>query len=353
MKYQEERKASLPFREDYHHGIKAAIRARRDEVDVIRRAYITPEKVAADREAYRRDLVSFFGWPLTEFDSLDKAPMAVRKSLRCSEDFADVYSMQFEVLPNLWFYGLYYEAKNAKEKLPFVFVQHGGAGTPETIGEMWGSSNYNGIVERVMAKGANVFTPGLILWERRDEPFDPDRLSIQEEDERNYADAQLRQLGSSITAVEIFAIRRVLSYFIKEGLALPGHIGMTGMSYGGFYTLMTSASEPRIDAAFSSCQFNNRYKYDQWPDWMFFGMAEKFLDAEVASLVAPRPLFLEEAEGDEFFDYQSFLAECERTVPFYEAAGAKDKLRFRSFKGGHEYAKDDEGVSFLMDAIKF
>ena len=119
----------------------------------------------------------------------------------------------------------------------------------------------------------------------------------------------------------------------------------------GFYTLMTTATEPAIDAAYISCQFSDRYTYDQWPDWIFDGVGEKFLDAEIAALIAPRPLFIEEGDGDDFFKTEPFLAECRRTEPFYKAAGGEDKLRYRVFKGGHQFAEDDDGVDFLMSNL--
>lgn len=352
MQYTEERNASLKFRRDYFDGINNIIAARRVEIDKKRAQYISPERVAADRDKYRRELVGFLGWPLTKYDSLASGDMKIRKEKRFETDGAVVWSMQFEILPDAWFYGLFYENKNPAVKTPFVVAQHGGAGTPETIAEMWGLSNYTLIPERLVSRGANVFCPGLLLWAENDAPEGIEKYRPLGKDERDYSDYRLRHLGGSITAVEVFAIRRIIEHYIAAGIALPGHIGMTGLSYGGFYTLMTAATEPKIDAAYISCQFSDRYTYDQWPDWLFDGIAEKFLDAEIASLIAPRPLFIEEGDSDEYFKPEPFLAECRRTELFYAAAGASDKLKYRIFSGGHEFAKDDGGVDFLMDHIK-
>ncbi len=352
MPYSEEKSASLKFRRDYYNGINNIIAARRAEVDEKRAEYISPKKAAADRETYRFELTKFFGWPLTEYSSLAGGKMNVRQEKRFETDDAVVWSMQFEILPDAWFYGLFYENKSKAENAPFVVVQHGGAGGPETLAEMWGKSNYNLIADRIVSRGANVFCPGLLLWTQEDAPEGMEKYRPLGKDERDYADYRLRHVGSSITAVEIFAIRRIIAHYIGEGIAHCGHIGMAGLSYGGFYTLMTSAVEPLIDAAYISCQFSERYTYDQWPDWMFDGIAEKFLDAEIAALIAPRPLFIEEADADEFFAPEPFLAECRRTEPFYAAAGASDKLKYRVFSGEHEFATDDDGVEFLMENLK-
>ena len=349
--FTEDKKASLGFRDDYYKGINAIIDARRKEVDAIRAEYITPEKAAAHREEYRRDLVRVFGWPLTDYDKFSAIPMEVKSGKRFETEDATVYSVQLEVMPELWFYGLYYENKKKKADQPFVIVQHGGAGGPETLAEMWGESNYSRIADRVVSRGANAFLPGLLLWAKEDAPEWIEKYRPFEKDERDYADFRLRQVGGSITAVEILAIRRVIKYYLDAGVATRGHIGMTGLSYGGFYTLMTTACEQMIDAAYISCQFSDRYTYDQWPDWIFDGIAEKFRDAEIASLIAPRPLFIEEGDGDDFFKQDPFISECKKTEPFYMAAGAEDKLKYRVFSGGHEFAHDDDGVDFLMNNL--
>lgn len=352
MAYTEEKSASLRFRRDYYNGINAIIDARRKEADAIRAEYITPEKAAADRPSYRRDLTKILGWPLTKYDELTAGTMNVRKEKRTETDDAVIWSMQFEILPDCWFYGLFYENKKQVSDAPFVIAQHGGAGGPESIAEFWGPSNYTRIPDRFASRGANVFCPGLLLWALDDAPEGIEKYRPQGKDERDYADFRLRQVGGSITAVEVFAIRRIIGYYIAEGVAHEGHIGMAGLSYGCFYTMMTTALETKINAAYASCQFSERYTYDQWPDWIFDGIGEKFLDAEIASLIAPRPLFIEEGDGDDFFKIEPFLAECRRTEPFFKAAGGENNLKYRAFKGGHQFAEDDEGVDFLLDNLK-
>jgi len=225
-----------------------------------------------------------------------------------------------------------------------VICQHGGLGTPETASGIVGNtSNYNHMTERAYQykSGAHAFAPGLYLW--RDDTAGPVH-------DRAQADIALKQLGGSIAALEVFAIRRVLDYFEKEGFARDGHIGMIGLSYGGSYAVLTAAADTRITAVYSSCQFNNRYIYNR-ADWVWRNSASSFLDAEIASLIAPRALFLEEGTSDDLFRADTFIAECERTVLFFEAAGASDKLKFRTFEGGHELCKDSAGYDFLFKYI--
>ncbi len=332
--------ASLPFREEYADGLQKILRARRAECDRLRAERMSPESIAADRDSFREEYRNLLGWPLNEYETLRKQPMNVRKIPHGENEFAHIWQMQFEILPELWFYGLFFEHKNKAESLPFVICQHGGVGTPEIVSGVVGdTANYNRLLERAATygKGANTFAPGLYLWH-------PDYLPKYD---RAGLDNSLKQVGGSIAALEVFAIRRTLDWFADEGIAKEGHIGMIGLSYGGSYTLLTAAAEPRITAAYASCQYNDRYLYN-WADWTWTNAANTFLDAEMAALVAPRALYLEEGTRDELFASEPFLRECERAVPFFEAAGAGEKLKFRAFDGTHELDKDNDGYDFIF-----
>ena len=75
---------------------------------------------------------------------------------------------------------------------------------------------------------------------------------------------------------------------------------MMGLSYGGCYTLYTAAIDTRIDAAVSSCFFNERNRY-LWSDWSYFGFMNEFNDAEVCALICPRALMIEVGDSDTLF----------------------------------------------------
>lgn len=333
---------SLPYRQAYQDGLFRALESRRKEMDRQRAQRVSPANMAQNREAFREEFTQMLGWPLNCYKEYRTQPMQVRKERLGENDFAQIYRMQFEVLPELWFYGIYFAHKSDDPELPFVICQHGGQGTPERISRIWGdTSNYNDLLFRAAqyGKGANTFAPGLCLWS---DDYGPKR-------EREAIDRGLKQVGGSLAALEVFSIRRALDYFQQQGIAREGHIGMVGLSYGGSYTLLCAAADTRICGAYASCQYNDRYRYN-WADWTWKGSAS-LLDAEMAALVAPRALFLEEGDNDELFDDKSFLDECHRAVPFFEAAGADDKLQFRVFSGTHELGKDDRGFDFLFQHL--
>jgi len=336
---------SNKYKEEYLAGFDRIIEQRRRICDRIREEYLPPEKIASSHKKYRRDFVEILGWPLNEYESLKNTPMAVRREVRCEDEYSTAYSMQFEVLPELWFYGLYLENKRNGDH-PFVICQHGGGGSPEYVAGFYGDSIYHGMAERALryGSGTNVFCPGLLIWDRAEEAGNPkfDRAKI---------DNDLKHLGGSVQALEVFALRRVLDYFVGKGVAKLGHIGMIGLSYGGLYTLVTSAVDERICAAYSSCHFNDRYEH-LWPDWTWRGAALRFLDAEIASLIAPRALFLEAGRDDHLFSPGGFLREASRAAEFFAAAEAEGKINYRITDCGHEFASDNAGLDFIFSFIE-
>jgi len=331
-----------PYREEYYSGLQTLIETRRRELDAARAVRMSPEAVAANRETFREEYIGMLGWPLTEYEAMRNTPVQVRRTLRGENEFAQIWQMQFEVLPDLWLYGLFFEHKNKSEALPFVICQHGGGGTPERIsGVLETTSNYNRLLERTAqyGSGAHTFAPGLFLWMDQDGP----------KRDRPVMDRDLKQLGSSVAAVEVFAIRRALDWFEDNGFAREGHIGMVGLSYGGSYSLLCAAADTRICAAYSSCQYNDRYLHN-WVDWTWQNSA-RMLDAEMAALVAPRALFLDAGDQDPMFKSDSFLRECGRAARFYEAAGVPENLRYAVFAGAHEFNPADDGLDFVFRYI--
>src|SRR5205085_5131738 len=83
-------------------------------------------------------------------------------------------------------------------------------------------------------------------------------------DVRNRMDDRLRLVGTSLTAVEIAKITRSLDVILKRPEVDPKRVAMVGLSYGGYYTLVTAALEPRVRAAVSSCYFGvQEFRYER------------------------------------------------------------------------------------------
>ena len=335
MKYHEEKEVTKSYKQEYLQGIERIIEKRQKDAETIRDEYT--KNIFSDPERYRDDLKKMLGWPLVDFESANLTE--VKSELLSEEDGYKIYRMQFEILEGLNMTGLLFKQDCDTEK-PLVIVQHGGLGTPELISGIYGdTANYNDMLQRVRAYDVHVFAPQLLLWhDEYDVLFD-----------RKSVDGRLKRVGSSITAIEVFGLTKVLDYFEKEKYV--SSFGMVGLSYGGFYTLYTTAIDTRIKSAVS-CSFYNTRDAVGWPDWVWHKSAEKFDDAEVACLIYPRKLYVEIGNRDDLFDYKSGVASFGKLKSLCEKVGT-EWVTFKVFDGTHEFCKDDEPIQKLIDDIKF
>ncbi len=341
--YTEDKSVSRPYRDQYLSGVNTLIERRRRELADERARFISPESLAADPTHYKMELCACLGWPLTEYRH-NYTPN-VRKTFVASDSDAQIYRLEIEIFPELWFYGLLFIPYYLYEKAPLVLSLHGGQGTPELCSDINGENNYSHMTRRAIQREAVVFAPQTLVWASpyRENGNLPryDRVSI---------DAKLKHVGGSIVSLEVFALKRALDYLSTLQECDPSRIGMVGLSYGGLYTLVTAALEPRIKSAYSSGFFNDRLKYD-WPDFLWQGCAAKFLDAEIAALIAPRALYIEVGKRDVLFSYQSASDEFARLTRFYSAQNAENKLRFKITSEGHYLDSEDDGFDFLFDHL--
>lgn len=335
MNYREGLFDTTNFRQDYLDGVEALIAARQKDAESVRADYF--KDIFADPEAYRQDLKKMLGWPLVDHN--DDGISAFKKVKLADEDGYSIYRMTFDVLDGLEMTGLYFEMNGAGRR-PLVLVQHGGSGTPEAVSGIYGTpSNYNDMLPRVIAQGVHAFAPQLLLWkvERYGVPY-----------ERKDIDARLKRVGSSITALEIYALIRILNYFENQENVL--NFGMVGLSYGGFYTLTLAALDTRIKSSISCSFFNTRDSYP-WSDWTWWRSAEQFDDAEVACLVYPRKLCIELGDHDKLFDVTYGKRSFERLEGICREVGT-DWVTFMTFDGDHEFCKDDEPIRRLAEYLK-
>ena len=339
----------MHFREDPHYTeahkvqyiseVDALINRREDELAQARHAFCAD--ILTNTESHRRAYLDMLGWPLNAHLPRPTPEAMVVEELGDEGDYT-MLRMKIQVMEGLWLNGLYLRL-NTDERRPLVIAQHGGDGTPELISGFYfdGSSvNYNNMVTGLMPHRVHIFMPALLLWDPAfyDVPYD--RLGV---------DARLKRVGGSVTALEVYAITRVIDYF--EATLNPLSVGMVGLSYGGHYTLSAAAAETRIKSAISSSFFSNR-RYYAWPDWTWKNAAATYDDAEIACLCYPRRLCVYMGDRDELFALPHTVT-AEADVKFYcEQAGVDPAAWFDCvlFEGTHEYGRMEEPIRrFIRD----
>lgn len=163
-------------------------------------------------------------------------------------------------------------------------------------------------------------------------------------------DNSLKQLGGSITALEISCIMRSIDYLIKKDYVDETRVGMVGLSYGGFYTLFTAAADPRIKSCIASGFFNDRFAHN-WLDWTWKDAGHTFMDAEIGALIAPRGLKMQLGTHDNLFAEAPARKELERLKTFFERAHCPEKLYMEFFDGTHEFSKSEETIDLFMNDL--
>lgn len=334
MNYKEEKDITKPAKQAYLDEINCIISKRKNVCKEIRFDYAkdifkTPEK-------YRSEFKEMLGWPLV--NQIDNSIPSVESEKLYEENGYSIFRMKIEVLDGFSIRGLFFKKETATP-LPLVIVQHGGDGTPELVSGIYGETfNYNNILERVIKHNVHAFLPQFILWsEIYNVSYD-----------RKALDASLKRVGSSITALEVYSIIRILDYFETQDYIT--NFGMIGLSYGGFYTLFTSAVDTRIKSAISYAFFNKRDAVD-WSDWTWFKSAEKFDDAEVACLCYPRHLCIEIGDKDPLFDAKYGVESFEHIKDLSADVGT-EWIDFTVFDGVHETSKYDTPIEKLIKDLK-
>jgi hypothetical protein len=340
--YSEPPETGAPYRAAYLAELETLVAREQESAAAARRCFVrpdftSPQAYAASIQPYREQFMAMLGWPLTQVRPA--AAPAVREEFVAEDELGQISRLWIETLPGLHTYGLLFVPRGEGQR-PLILSQHGGNGTPELCSGLFGPSNYNDMTRRVLRRGAVVFAPQLLLWQKEFGPVI----------DRSGMDARLKQLGGSITALEIYQLQRCLDALVTRPEVDPGRVGMIGLSYGGFYTLFTAALETRIQAAVSSCFLNERTRY-AWPDWTWKDAAQRFFDAEIAALVCPRALFVEAGEQDDLFAIETARSEAGRAAAFYQQVNLAERFAFKAFSGGHELDPADDGIDFLFSQL--
>lgn len=334
MKYREPHEKTQAYKENYVTGLEALLQKKEHEAELHRVEFAG--QIFEASEIYREALKKMLGWPLTE--PRDSQPPRVIEEVLSQEDGYTVSRLQFTILEDVTISGLFFRL-DGDEKKPLVIVQHGGDGTPEQISGVYGSTTYyHDMLQRVLEQGVHVFAPQLLLWNRLYQvPYD-----------RKEIDTRLKRLGSSIAAIEIHAIMRMIDYFQHKDYVST--FGMVGLSYGGFYTLYTAALDTRILSSVS-CAFFNQRKYYPFSDWSWFQSAGMFDDVEVACLVYPRRLCIEIGDKDSLFDCHYGVEAFQKLKAFAEPVGT-DWVNLVVYDGIHEFCKEDAPLIQLAEDLK-
>ena len=168
--------------------------------------------------------------------------------------------------------------------------------TPEMIAGVADELPANAQFARRLAKaGCRVVVPLLI---NRDDTYsgNPTLGAMTNQPHREFIYRMAFELGRHIIGYEV---QKVLSLVDWMSLA-DAPIGVIGYGEGGLIALYSAAVDTRIQTTAVSGYFQSRQEVWREPIYRnVWGLLHEFGDAEIASLIAPRPLVIETSRGPE------------------------------------------------------
>jgi len=338
--YREPFSESFPIRKQQHLELKEYIDQLVEEQKDQALLRFTPdfsgiEQYKKSLVSYREQLAGSFGFP---------PPLAIEGSeprivFAGKDSVCTIYRIWIEVAKGVEAYGLYMVPHVIDGKAPLLICQHGGGGNPEAICDLDTRINYHSFGHEAVKRGYIVWAPGLIM--RCVYGKDPE---IEGAD-REVLDKRLKLLGTSIIGVELQMIIESTKILIRHRPEIdPSRIGMTGLSWGGFYTLHVAALFPEIKVVVPSANFRehevilNRIDDPDNPtnryDFKMFG------NAQVAGMICPRPLMIQMGVEDTLFNLEEVRREVKKAAVYYEKLGVGDLFEYSEHPGGHIFENE-------------
>ncbi len=148
--------------------------------------------------------------------------------------------------------------------------------------------------------------------------------------------------GQTATGLRVWDVMRTVDYLRSRAEPMTTGLGCLGLSGGGATTLFAAALEPRISVAVISGYFNSfrasimsisHCECNYVPG--ILNVAEM---ADVAGLIAPRPLLIENGRADPLFPVAAADAAYHDLQRVYDVLGAPERLDRDVFEGGHRFS---------------
>ena len=328
---------SFPIREAQHLQLKAYAESLPPKQNGATLAPFAPDFTSSEAyqrsiESRRQDLRAFFGVPPDIVDA------RISRFEKIGEDrYCQAFRVWVEVMKGVETYGLYLLPHRRDPKAPLLIAQHGGGGTPESICDLDTRSNYGSFGHEAVKRGYIVWAPALTMQcGHCNDPAIPGA-------DRGTLNRLLQRAGTSIIGVELHKIIASTQALIQARPEIDAErVGMTGLSWGGFYTMHVTALSPFIKVAapaaflkdfdeFSCLASNGELRS---PD---IDILKGFRHADILGMICPRPCLVQVGEKDEVVPIAGARKEAALAAKAYEKLGFNSRFIFQVHEGGHVY----------------
>ncbi|GEP44304.1 alpha/beta hydrolase family protein [Brevifollis gellanilyticus] len=252
-------------------------------------------------------------------------------ALLMETDLCRVFRVRWPVLDNVHGEGLYIQPKSKPHAR--VIYMPDASGTPEKL-----------VDEFLLTTGCEIVIPALVS--RESTYSTNDKFNVKTNlAHREWIYRQSYELGRHIIGYEVQKVLSLVDWFNAQSDQVPAPVLVAGVGEGGMLALYAAAIDERIDCVYSAGYFAPREGV--WAEPIYrnvFGLLRDFGDAEIASLIAPRPVSLQ------FLFYPKLVVskEASQGVRAIAAPGRLGAPDFKAFQAEVEKAKTLEPDSHIQ-----
>ncbi|MGH9431306.1 MAG: alpha/beta hydrolase family protein [Terriglobia bacterium] len=282
--------------------------------------------------------IAFHGWPK---DWVNLPPRFEEAGVIETGHGYRLRKLRYEIVPGFWSTAILYEPENVHGKIPAILNVYGH--WPEGKGG-----------EFIQKRCINFAKRGIVAL--NEEWFGFGELS-QPENGHDFG-AHLDLVGANALGLFYLTMRRGLDYLASLPEVDSSRLGMTGLSGGGWQTIVFSALDPRVKVAvevagFSTLQTNITHPEDTdevEENPTDFTDGEDYSD--LVAMRAPRPTLLIHNAMDTCC-FRAMLVKpyiYEAIKPFFELYGKPDALAWHENRdpGTHNYLLDNRQHAYAF-----
>jgi dienelactone hydrolase len=158
--------------------------------------------------------------------------------------------------------------------------------------------------------------------------------------------------GDTPLGLNVWDMQRALDVLAAHPLVDPNRIGAIGFSYGATTTLFLAALDERVRAAvvsgyLSSWRAAHTVPWNMCGSQVWRGLLSEFEHVDIASLIAPRALFVESGSDDLIFPIDAATATVSALQHVYDHLGASTAIEHHVFDGEHQWS--GQGVPEFLE----
>jgi len=301
----------------------------------------TAEQWAAEAQKLRTHVlqdIAYHGWPK---EWISSAPQFEQTDVIETAHGYRLRKFRYEVVPGLYSTAILYEPEKLRGRVPAIL-------------NLVGHDPLGNVVEYEQKRCINFAKQGILAlslgWPGFGELGQP-------ENSHDFG-GQLDLVGSNSLGYFYLIVRRGLDYLATLPQTDPKRIGVTGLSGGGWQTIMISALDERVNvmvevAGFGSLESNLTRPTDtQEVEENATDLTQGFDYPFLVALRAPRPTLLIHNQQDDC----CFLAPLvkpyvyEQTLPFFRLYNAENALRWHENvdPGTHNYQLDNRQQAYAF-----